>query len=248
MLAAVAAMVTGGDARADTPNHRDFGSLEAIVDALHRGDVDLDDVRTLGLFVFTTPFNAQDGYGDGPLDPAETDPVDLGQRPTLQGNGTLLRVNGLDAQSCNECHSLVSHATRPPTLGIAGVGPAVTNAIILPSVIDVADSTDPRVRPANIGQLPLERDGVADFSGRFANPPFLFGGGAIELLAKEMTRDLCPAVESTSRAWRASVPRTRPDAPPKRCSSSVPSVARERTSACATSIAARCASISASSP
>ncbi len=190
MLAAVVAMVPGGDALADTPNHRGFGTLDALVDALDRGDVDLDDVRTLGLFVFTTPFNAQDGYGDGPLDPAESDPVDLGQRPTLQGNGTLLRVNGLDAQSCNECHSLVSHATRPPTLGIAGVGPAVTNAIILPSVIDVADSTDPRVRPANIGQLPLERDGVADFSGRFANPPFLFGGGAIELLAKEMTQDL----------------------------------------------------------
>jgi hypothetical protein len=31
---------------------------------------------------------------------------------------------------------------------------------------------------------------VADFNGRFANPPFLFGGGGVELLAKEMTADL----------------------------------------------------------
>ncbi|MCY4188308.1 MAG: hypothetical protein OXD30_07470 [Bryobacterales bacterium] len=31
---------------------------------------------------------------------------------------------------------------------------------------------------------------MADFNGRLANPPFLFGGGGVELLAKEMTADL----------------------------------------------------------
>lgn len=186
LLLAAGAAADTGDAR----NQRDFGSQEGLVSALERGAIDLDDLRALGLFVFTTPFGAGDGYGDGPFDPSEDDAVAPGQRPTLQGNGRFLRVNGLDAQSCNECHTLVSHATRPPTLGIGGAGPAVTNALILPSVIDVGDSTDPRVRPAQLGTLPLERDGVADFSGRFANPPFLFGGGAVELLAKEMTSDL----------------------------------------------------------
>ncbi len=38
--------------------------------------------------------------------------------------------------------------------------------------------------------LPLKEDGVADFNGRFSNTPFLFGGGGVELVAKEMTRDL----------------------------------------------------------
>jgi hypothetical protein len=31
---------------------------------------------------------------------------------------------------------------------------------------------------------------VADFNGRLANPPFLFGGGGVEMLGKEMTQDL----------------------------------------------------------
>ena len=154
--------------------------------------------RQLGLLVFSTPFNSLDGLGDGPFnatewnDTAHGGPVGLGHRPTLQGNGQFLRVNGLDAQSCNECHGFVSQRTLPPTLGIAGVGGAVQNAIIMPSLIDVADSFDDRLTyaPSHDPDLPMSIDGVADFNGRFANPPFLYGGGGVELLAKEMTADL----------------------------------------------------------
>jgi hypothetical protein len=62
----------------------------------------------------------------------------------------------------------------------------------MPSLIDVADSFDDRVSyvAGHNPDLPLVFDGVADFNGRFANPPFLFGGGGVELLAKEMTEDL----------------------------------------------------------
>ncbi len=152
----------------------------------------LDYLRTLGLLVFTTPFNEKDGLGDGPYIKGEGSPLAPGSRPTLQGNGQFLRVNGLDSQSCNECHNLVSHAERPPHLGIGGVGGVVTNAIIAPSLIDVADSLDLRVHylAGHDPDLPLEEDGVADFNGRFSNAPFLFGGGGIELVAKEMTKDL----------------------------------------------------------
>jgi hypothetical protein len=124
----------------------------------------------------------------------------------LQGNGTLLRVNGLDAQSCNECHTIVSNATRFPTLGFGGVGGMVQNAIIMPSLIDVADSFDDRVvyQSGHDPDLPLEFDGVADFNGRFANPPFLFGGGGVELLGKEMTADL----QALLAQARAAVPGT----------------------------------------
>jgi hypothetical protein len=178
------------------PAHPEIGSLDDILAAFDNGDLSLNDLRRMGLSVFSTPFNSFDGMGDGPFDPSEYDEdgstLALGHRPTLQGNGTLLRVNGLDAQSCNECHTIVSNATRPPTLGIAGVGGMVQNAIIMPSLIDVADSFDDRVvfQSGHDPNLPLEFDGVADFSGRFANPPFLFGGGGVELLAKEMTADL----------------------------------------------------------
>jgi hypothetical protein len=94
-------------------------------------ELSLREIRLAGLRVFTTPFNKIDGYGDGPMDFNDT--VSPGGRPTLQGNGTLLRANGLDGQTCLECHSLLSAATVPPRLGIGGVGGSVTNAMIMPT-------------------------------------------------------------------------------------------------------------------
>ncbi len=190
-LASIAAPALGQGA-GEAPAHPEIPTLDELLDALDSGELALDDLRAMGLSVFSTPFNTLDGFGDGPFDPAETDTAVFGHRPTLQGNGLLLRVNGLDAQSCNECHTIVSNRTRPPTLGFGGVGGVVQNAIILPSVIDVADSFDDRVvfQAGHDPELPLVFDGVADFNGRFANPPFLFGGGGVELLAKEMTADL----------------------------------------------------------
>lgn len=181
-----AAQVDEGPAHPDIETHQD------LVDALVNGPLSLKDVRRRGLSVFSTPFNTYDGMGDGPFDPAETATRTFGQRPTLQGNGLSLRVNGLDAQSCNECHTIVSNRTRPPTLGLGGVGGIVQNAIIMPTLIDVADSFEDRVayQGGHDPDLLMEFDGVADYNGRYANPPFLFGGGGVELLGKEMTQDL----------------------------------------------------------
>lgn len=134
----------------------------------------LDAIRRHGLRLFTSSFNKLDGHGDGPMDPAE--PVRPGGRPTLQGNGTFLRVNGLDTQSCQDCHAIVSSLTVPPTLGIGGAGPATANALIMPTEIDPGDRID--------------SDGAATYDGRLANPPFLFGVGGVELLSLEMTVDL----------------------------------------------------------
>ena len=127
------------------------------------GDVRGRDIRRQGLIVFSTPFNKLDGFGDGP-----------NGRPTMGGNGTLLRVNGLDAQSCLECHSVVRANTMPPVLGIGGAGGSNANAIVKPSLIGLTDAGG----------------GATDFDGRFANPPFLFGAGGVELAGLEMTRDL----------------------------------------------------------
>jgi hypothetical protein len=162
----------------------------------------LDEIRSAGLKMFSTPFNKRDGYGDGPMNPLDT--TGPGGRPTLGGNGTFLRVNGLDGQTCFECHSIVSNASVPAKLGIGGVGGSVTNAIFQPTFIDVTDTL-------NIEQAAMD--------GRFINPPFLFGSGGIELLAKEMTADLqalkqfaelsanwySTASSSMSPEWRASM-------------------------------------------
>jgi hypothetical protein len=137
------------------------------------GTVSLDLIRRQGMTVFTTPFNKHDGFGDGRMNPK--DPTSPGGRPSLQGNGTFLRVNGLDGQTCLECHSVTSNASIPARLGVGGVGPAVTNAMFQPRTIDVSDA---------------DGAGIASYDGRFINPPFLFGSGGVELLGKEMTAEL----------------------------------------------------------
>lgn len=169
-LAAILA-AAGQASAADTPN---LGPDRITHEQILSGELSLDEIRRAGLLAFTTPFNKLDGYGDGPIDPADT--ISPGGRPTLGGNGTFLRVNGLDAQTCLECHSIISNATIPAKLGIGGVGGSNANAIIQPTSIDPADLDD--------------LDGAAGFDGRFANPPFIFGAGGVELLALEMTEDL----------------------------------------------------------
>ncbi|AWF81708.1 hypothetical protein BTJ40_13205 [Microbulbifer sp. A4B17] len=142
-----------------------------------QGQLDLNEIREAGLIIFSTPFNRYDGYGDGPHDFTEPDnnsPTG-GNRPTLQGNGTFLRVNGLDAQNCLECHTIVSNRTVPATLGIGGGGGFGTSVLFRPTNIDVIDQNF---------------DGVAEFDGRLINPVFLFGAGGIELVGREMTHEL----------------------------------------------------------
>ncbi len=139
----------------------------------------LTDIIAQGKRVFATPFNKFDGLGDGPFD-QEEDKNLFGSRPTLQansdeGNGHFLRMNGLDSQTCLECHSILSNDMIPATFEVGGVGGAAANAFPAVNMFDVSNS---------------EKLAYSSFNGRIINPPFVFGAGGIELLAKEMTQDL----------------------------------------------------------
>jgi len=131
-------------------------------------------IRKHGLRIFASAYNKLDGHGDGPMN-KPGDPTNPSGRPTLQNNGTFLRVNGLDAQTCVECHSFRSTATMPFTFAIGGHGGGNNNALAGATEIDVDDSMNNR---------------FAFFNGRLINPPFLFGAGGVELVAKEMTIEL----------------------------------------------------------
>lgn len=145
----------------------DLVGVAVTQEEIANGSVALEEIRRQGQLVFSVPFGKADGYGDGPG--VATDPTPPGGRPTLQDNGTFLRVNGLDGQSCLECHSIVSHRSVPATFGVGGVGGSVSNAMFQPRLVDPADGA---------------------FDGRLINPPFLFGSGGVQLLAREMTLDL----------------------------------------------------------
>jgi hypothetical protein len=136
------------------------------------GNLTLTDIRRSGLKMFATQFRRADGFGEA-LDPSNTS--DPGGRPTLQGNGTFLRVNGLDAQSCLDCHAVLSNDAVPFVPGVGGAGGINNSAMFMTRAIDVADA---------------EGNGFASFDGRLINPPALFGTGGVQLLAKEMTTRL----------------------------------------------------------
>lgn len=150
----------------------------------------LVDVRRAGLKIFATPFNKADGYGDGEFlwDEFDTTNEDGGGRPTLANNGTFLRVNGLDAQTCVECHSVVSAATVPFTFGIGGSGGINNSPVFKATFIDV-DGKDVA------GTL---TQGIAEMDGRLINPPALFGTGGVQLVGKEMTEELL-SIQNTAK-------------------------------------------------
>lgn len=143
------------------------------------------ETRAHGMRMFTTPFNEFDGLGDGPFTPGLDDGASAGQRPSLQDDGNLfLRMNGLDSQTCLECHGLVSNATIPATFGVGGAGGVGASAFPLMTDVNLNDS---------------EGNGFARTNGRMINPPFNFGLGGVELLAKEMTAEL-QAIKAEAQA------------------------------------------------
>lgn len=133
----------------------------------------LKQIRREGLRIFSTPFNFADGVADGPMNPA--DKVSPGGRPTFLNHGSLLRMNGLDSQTCLECHNYRTTRTIPFEFAVGGsgaLGQAAYPGVLRP---DLADSED---------------NGYARIMGRVINPPFCFGAGGVELAGKEMTQEL----------------------------------------------------------
>lgn len=159
-------------------------------DDIEAGILSLEAVRKAGGLVFTTPFNRFDGFGDGPADIFDNsrDFPFRGDRAPLQTNMTpMLRINGLDAQTCLECHSVVSRASVPLTFGIGGHGGVNNTPMPLTTKLDASDE---------------DGDGITNTTGRIINPPFMFGAGGVELVAKEMTRDL-QAIKTLAEAATA---------------------------------------------
>lgn len=169
-LALLFALSVGSFAQPPPGEHSAMSDLQISQADIANERISPYGIRRMGGLLFSTPFTKLDGHGHGPVSVPE--PALLETRPTLQGNGTFLRVNGLDAQTCMECHSVLSNAVVPFRFGVGGVGSSSSNAMFKPTWIDPTTG------------------GKENFNGRFINPPFLFGSGGIELLGKEMTRDL----------------------------------------------------------
>ncbi len=134
-------------------------------DAINAGEVDATTLFYRGLHLFSNSFTMEDHYGEGPDGPRQ------GAAADLPGALPYIRINGLDAQSCMECHSRMGMRAmdglemprEPGTVG--GSGGIASNVISLE------------------GTEALEEAFVR-------NPPHLFGSGYVERLAQEMSEDL----------------------------------------------------------
>lgn len=166
----------------------DIGKLyrgDFRVDQNKLSNMSRDEIRLAGMRMFTNPFVKDDGFGDGddnPPSPSLTGNHE-GERGTLQNNGTFQRINGLDAQTCLECHSIISRRTVPMKFGIGGVG-GVNN-----TVLGAGGGT----------HVDLQGDKKTNINGRVINPPFIFGAGGIELLANEMTLKLQAQIRAAKK-------------------------------------------------
>ncbi|TDR35823.1 di-heme oxidoreductase (putative peroxidase) [Tahibacter aquaticus] len=130
----------------------------------------------------TTPFTPEDGHGEGQEGPRARQRQAL--YPNAWPNFPFLRVNGLDSQSCYECHNTIGSYVPPdystkallrkpsPVGGSAGLA---SNAFINPNF------------PWQLTYL-------------IRNPPHVFGTGYAQSVAGEMSTELALQREIITRA------------------------------------------------
>lgn len=170
------------------------------------GAVSFRAIMEIGRHLFTQSFTPEDGYGEGPTGPREL-------KRRLEGSGgsmaafaqlPWMRINGLDAQACLECHSVGGMdrlgVARPAarsirTDGLAGTGGVSAAAIINPMR---QEPPVPWVRDALLANGYGDPDNMAAVFLR--NPPHVFGAGYTQTLAEEMSFDLLHARLTALRA------------------------------------------------
>ena len=193
-----------GLAETDTPSLT--GPIRVDQEEITTGQLSFREIMEIGRHLFTQRYTAADGYGEGPYGPRETKRREAGTHGPMAAFNDLpwMRINGLDSQSCLECHSVsgmdrdgyaVPGARNARADGVSGAGTIATSAIINPMQQTPA--------PAWVHDA-LVDNGYQDPDGLLAvflrNPPHVFGAGYAQSLAEEMSFDLLDARYRTLRA------------------------------------------------
>jgi di-heme oxidoreductase (putative peroxidase) len=161
-------------------------------DKLLKGGYSLAQVLEAGQNQFNLPFDPEHGFGEGANGPRSKQRAIWNPRGGI-GSYTawpFLRVNGIDSQSCFECHSSIGQFTPPGAKTVAQVrkpgaqgGPAgAANSAFINDQF-----------PEALGQLTARTPAgqpVAVLTKFVRNPPVVFGTGYTQRLATEMTTDL----------------------------------------------------------
>lgn len=159
------------------------------------GEYPLYEVLEAGQNLFNDPFRPDNGHGEGRHGPRSLQRAYWNPRgATLEQDAwPFLRVNGIDSQSCFECHHTIGEA-RP-----AG---ARTSALVR--------KPGAQGGPAGAANSAFINDQFPEYSGQpnsvmtkfVRNPPPVFGTGYTQRLATEMSVELMAQAESARIAAR----------------------------------------------
>ena len=163
---------------------------------IEQGKYTLEELIEHGRMLFTASFNTLDGAGR---------PIRTGDdqtRPRREGIDGFNRISGPDANACSGCHNL-------PAVG--GGGDNVANVFSLSQRFDFVDfdnqmefdyrtELQDRLQYEQEDEFPLTLQNV----GNERNTVGMFGSGFVELLAREMTRELLAQEQATIEEARKS--------------------------------------------
>lgn len=155
---------------------------------IEQGKYTLEELIEHGRVMFTASFNTLDGAGR----PNRTGDAQF--RPPREGLESFNRISGPDANACSGCHNT-------PVIG--GGGDNVANVFVLGQRFDFVDFDDQmefdfrteledRLQYEQEDEYPLTLQNV----GNERNTVGMFGSGFVELLAREMTRELLAQEEA----------------------------------------------------
>jgi cytochrome c peroxidase len=149
-------------------------------DAINAGEVPFATLFYAGRHILTNRFTTEDHYGEAPDGPRRSR-LGLESRPALP----FLRFNGLDAQSCQECHSFIG------TGGSRFAAPGM--------VFPREDGATGGSAGFSANVFILENFTTSTL-GVVRNPPHVFGLGYVQRLAEEMTADLLARRDAAATA------------------------------------------------
>ena len=157
--------------------------------SIEDGKYTLEELIEHGETLFTASFNALDGAGR----PTRTG--DERFRDRREGFDSFNRISGPDANACSGCHNT-------PLIG--GGGDNVANVFVLGQrfeFVDFADQMEFDFRNDLEDRLQYEQEDEDPLTlqnvGNERNTVGMFGAGFVELLAREMTRELLAHEEAT---------------------------------------------------
>ena len=156
---------------------------------IEQGKYSLEDLIQHGQTLFTASFNKLDGAGR----PTRTGDDRFRQR--RDGIDSFNRISGPDSNACSGCHNL-------PVIG--GGGDNVANVFVLGQrfeFVDFEDQMEFDFRNELEDRLQYEQEDEDALTlqnvGNERNTVGMFGSGFVELLAREMTRELLAQEEAT---------------------------------------------------